>query len=83
MNKIIYALGFFDGVHIGHAALLKVCRELAGEHTCRAGAVTFGAHPDTLVQHRTPVLLHQLPTVLPVPDHVAIVPAVNVLKIPV
>ena len=58
MNKIIYALGFFDGVHIGHAALLKVCRELAGEHTCRAGAVTFGAHPDTLVQHRTPVLIN-------------------------
>ena len=28
-EKTIYALGFFDGVHIGHAALLKACRELA------------------------------------------------------
>ena len=28
-NKTIYALGFFDGVHIGHGALLNSCRELA------------------------------------------------------
>ena len=33
MNKTIYALGFFDGVHIGHAALLEACRELAREFT--------------------------------------------------
>lgn len=58
MNKTIYALGFFDGVHIGHAALLKICREMATEHGCRAGAVTFGAHPETLVRHQTPVLIN-------------------------
>ena len=58
MNKTIYALGFFDGVHIGHAALLRQCRALAGEHGCKAGAVTFGAHPDTLVLHQTPVLIN-------------------------
>ena len=28
-QKIIYALGFFDGVHLGHQALLTACRELA------------------------------------------------------
>ncbi len=58
MNKTIYALGFFDGVHIGHAALLRQCRALAGEHGCKAGAVTFGAHPDTLVLYQTPVLIN-------------------------
>ena len=58
MNKTIYALGFFDGVHIGHAALLRQCRALAEEHGCKAGAVTFGAHPDTLVLHQTPVLIN-------------------------
>ena len=28
-TKIIYALGFFDGVHLGHQALLAACCQLA------------------------------------------------------
>ena len=58
MNKTIYALGFFDGVHIGHGALLKQCRAMAGEYGCIAGAVTFGVHPDLLVRQQTPVLIN-------------------------
>ncbi|MGM9548638.1 MAG: bifunctional riboflavin kinase/FAD synthetase [Faecousia sp.] len=58
MNKTIYALGFFDGVHIGHAALLAQCRCLARENGCRAGVVTFAAHPDTLVLGNTPPLIN-------------------------
>ena len=58
MNDAIFALGFFDGVHIGHAALLTKCREMARSAGCRCGAVTFGAHPDTLVLHQTPVLIN-------------------------
>ena len=58
MNKTIYALGFFDGVHIGHAALLSACRALAAEQGCRAGAVTFDAHPDTLFHGQTPALIN-------------------------
>ncbi len=58
MNKTIYALGFFDGVHIGHAALLRACRRLAQEQNCRAGVVTFGSHPDTLVLGNTPHLIN-------------------------
>ena len=58
MNKTIYALGFFDGVHLGHAALLRQCRAMAENLGCKAGAVTFGAHPDTLVLHQTPVLIN-------------------------
>lgn len=57
MNTI-YALGFFDGVHVGHRALLRKCRELAAENGCAAGAVTFGSHPDTLVLGSTPVLIN-------------------------
>ena len=58
MSNIIYALGFFDGVHIGHAALLKKCRELAARNRCRCGAVTFGTHPEALVHHQAPALLN-------------------------
>lgn len=57
-KKIIYALGFFDGVHLGHQALLTACRELARATGCKAGAVTFTSHPDTLVLGKTPALIN-------------------------
>ena len=57
-EKTIYALGFFDGVHLGHQALLKACRELADQHHCRAGVITFSIHPDGLVSGNTPLLLN-------------------------
>ena len=56
-EKVIYALGFFDGVHLGHQALLSACRELAQRHGCKAGAVTFTSHPDALVTGKTPPLI--------------------------
>ena len=57
-KKTIYALGFFDGVHIGHQALLTACRRLADEKGCNAGVVTFTTHPDTLVSGKTPLLIN-------------------------
>ena len=58
MNNVIYALGFFDGVHIGHQALLSACRSLAAEHGAKAGVVTFGSHPDGLVMGAIPKLIN-------------------------
>ena len=57
MTKPISALGFFDGVHIGHAALLTACVDLARKHGCKAGAVTFDLHPQALVQGNAPGLI--------------------------
>ena len=57
MSKTIYALGFFDGVHIGHAALLEACRKLAQEHGCDAGVITFDIHPEALLQGNAPGLI--------------------------
>ena len=57
-EQTIYALGFFDGVHLGHQALLEACRHLAGRTDCGAGVVTFGSHPDTLVMGKTPQLIN-------------------------
>lgn len=59
-EKTIYALGFFDGVHIGHQALLRECRRLADDTGCRAAAVTFSSHPDTLVFGKTPKLINTI-----------------------
>lgn len=57
-EQTIYALGFFDGVHLGHQALLAACRELADKHGCKAGVVTFTSHPDSLVLGESPALLN-------------------------
>ncbi len=57
-EKTIYALGFFDGVHLGHQALLTACRQLAETAGCKAGVVTFSDHPDTLVLGATPKLIN-------------------------
>ena len=56
-EKTIYALGFFDGVHKGHQALLSACKELATAEKCRTGVVTFTNHPDALVFGENPRLI--------------------------
>ena len=58
MKNTIYALGFFDGVHLGHQALLKSCCNLSRSYGCSTGVVTFAAHPDTLVRGNTPNLIN-------------------------
>lgn len=57
-QRRILALGFFDGVHLGHGALLKACRAMADERGCEAGAVTFTSHPDALVAGKAPELIN-------------------------
>ena len=57
-EKSVLALGFFDGVHLGHGALLRTCREMADRLGAHAGVVTFADHPDTLVFGKTPELLN-------------------------
>lgn len=57
-NKFIFALGFFDGVHLGHQALLRSCCELAKCSDVFAGAVTFLEHPDALVLGQMPPLIN-------------------------
>ena len=54
-NRVL-ALGFFDGIHLGHAALLNKTCERAKELGVTAAAMSFDTHPDTLV-FGTPVPL--------------------------
>ena len=56
-EKRIYALGFFDGVHLGHQALLQACRQLADRLDCAAAAITFDAHPQSLFEKNPPALI--------------------------
>ena len=47
--KRVIALGFFDGVHLGHQALMKKTVQRAKELGVRPAVISFDAHPDTLV----------------------------------
>lgn len=57
MEKYIVALGFFDGVHRGHQALLTQCRQAAELHHVHPAAITFDAHPQSLFVKDPPGLL--------------------------
>ena len=56
-KKKIIALGFFDGVHLGHQALLAECVRLARAHDCQPAAITFLQHPQSLFVSEPPALL--------------------------
>lgn len=58
MDSYIYALGFFDGVHAGHQALLNACKKLAASNHCLTGVITFASHPDALVLGNSPKLIN-------------------------
>ncbi len=60
-QKTIYALGFFDGVHRGHQALLRAAREEANRAGCRAGAVTFDIPPAAFLRGTPPEMITTLP----------------------
>ena len=56
-QKRIFALGFFDGVHLGHQALLGACVSLAESAGAEAAAITFDRHPRSLFTQDPPPLI--------------------------
>ena len=48
-RKRVIALGFFDGIHMGHAALLERTVQRAREIGAMPSVLSFDIHPDTLV----------------------------------
>lgn len=57
-DKRIFALGFFDGVHLGHQALLKECCRLAQALDVQTAAITFDKHPQSLFSPNVPPLIN-------------------------
>lgn len=56
-GNIHYALGFFDGVHKGHQAILAAARTLAGRQGLVPGVFTYENHPQSVVGGSAPPLL--------------------------
>lgn len=57
-KKKIFALGFFDGVHLGHQTLLYACRQMAEQAGVGTAAITFEKHPRALFQTEVPGLIN-------------------------
>jgi riboflavin kinase/FMN adenylyltransferase len=55
------AIGFFDGVHLGHRVVIGDVRRLAAELGTRSAVVTFDRHPASVVRPESaPLLLTDL-----------------------
>ena len=59
-RKKVIALGFFDGVHRGHGELLKQVTLRAKELDAVPAAVTFDAHPSTLLMGQPVPLINTM-----------------------
>ena len=57
-KKRVVALGFFDGVHIGHAALMSRVLEIGADNDLIPSVLTFDAHPDSVISGNTVPLIN-------------------------
>ena len=57
MKQRVIALGFFDGIHLGHGALLETARRRADALGCTASVMTFDRHPGTVITGHTVPLI--------------------------
>ena len=61
-RKVCLAIGFFDGVHLGHQQVIRQTITDAKQHEAIGLVVTFDRHPNTVVApSRVPPLIYSLP----------------------
>ena len=49
-DRAVVTIGAYDGVHLGHTAIIDHVRRLAAERNARSAVVTFDRHPATVVR---------------------------------
>jgi riboflavin kinase/FMN adenylyltransferase len=61
-RKVCLAIGFFDGVHLGHQQIIRQTMADARQHDAMAVILTFDCHPNSIVApDRVPLLVYSLP----------------------
>ena len=61
-RKVCLAIGFFDGVHLGHQQIIRQTLADAHQHNAVALVLTFDRHPNSVVAPaRVPPLIYSLP----------------------
>ena len=56
-RRLLFVVGVFDGLHLGHDYLLRELRRVAAEHDARPAVITFDHHPDEILKGAAPPLL--------------------------
>lgn len=49
LNDSVCAIGFFDGLHLGHQELLKRVEKLSNEFNLKKALMTFSSHPKSIL----------------------------------
>ena len=57
-KKRVIALGFFDGIHIGHSALMRRTLEIGRDKSLTPSVMTFDMHPLSLVSGKAIPLIN-------------------------
>jgi riboflavin kinase/FMN adenylyltransferase len=61
-KKVCLAIGFFDGVHLGHQQIIRQTISDARQHDAVAVVLTFDKHPNSIVApDKVPPLIYSLP----------------------
>jgi len=61
-KKVCLAIGFFDGVHLGHQQIIRQTISDARQHDAIAVVLTFDRHPNSIVApDKVPPLIYSLP----------------------
>ena len=76
IGRAVVTLGVFDGVHLGHRAILAATRRAAAEHAARSVVLVFDPPPDELLRPGT-----VLPRLAPLDVNVARIEALGVDRV--
>jgi riboflavin kinase/FMN adenylyltransferase len=57
LEPSVITVGSFDGVHLGHQALLQQVNDYARQNHCKSVVVTFNPHPQEVLQTNTDFFL--------------------------
>lgn len=73
-KKRVIALGFFDGMHLGHSTLMKKTREIGFDKNLVPSVATFDIHPINILQQKEVPLINSLD------DRVWLIQAINEIE---
>lgn len=45
----VMALGFFDGIHLGHQCVIRTAKQIADERGYKSAVMTFHPHPSVIL----------------------------------
>jgi len=54
-HPVVLSIGYFDGLHLGHQAVLKRVMQIAEERKGQSAVFTFSNHPSTILRPDHPI----------------------------